>query len=432
MGTLPPPRLTGHLSPEEKVRVIAAIDHDARGPQGVLLGALLRVQMMGAELERAARPLLTGDGEDAGAESAESAIAPGGALQATVDRTTLANIVASMRKELASITAVSRFLMDLQHDIVDALRLDFEAPQTQVRKMRAFDVLRHAYENNVGLASNANIVLRAGSSRLEFVNDERLVDRILNNLIANAVRHSGGKHILVGARLRGGDIVFEVRDDGRGLKPEALTRIFEPMPSEPRLPGVGRSAAGAGLGLYIVRRFAEYMGGTVSCRSAPGAGTTFEVKLPGPATILPERPHRIDPEISAAVKDKFVAILDDDAELLKSTERLFETRGVHVLCAQDPVPWLNGLAEVQRMPDLFLMDYQLKGQDVELTLDMVKRKWSDKNPRIIVLTGHLSNPALQRISKSTPVLRKPLSDARFNQVLEILAGHARMPEAGFL
>ena len=99
---------------------------------------------------------------------------------------------------------------------------------------------------------------------------------------------------------------------------------------------------------------------------------------------------------------------------------------------RDPVPWLNGLAEVQRMPDLFLMDYQLKGQDVELTLNMVKRKWSDKNPRIIVLTGHLSNPSLQRISMSTPVLRKPLNDARFNQVLEILAGHATMPEAGFL
>ena len=150
------------------------------------------------------------------------------------------------------------------------------------------------------------------------------------------------------------------------------------------------------------------MGGSVSCRSAPGAGTTFEVRLPGPANVLEERPHRVDPKISAAVKDKFVAILDDDAELLKSTERLFESRGVHVLCARDPVPWLNGLAEVQRMPDLFLMDYQLKGQDVELTLNMVKRKWSDKNPRIIVLTGHLSNPSLQRISRSTPVLRKPL------------------------
>ena len=228
VGIPPRPRLTGQLSPEEKVRVIAAIDHDARGPQGVLMAALLRVQMMGAELERAAKPLLAGDGAGAVREAS---------VQATVDLTTLANIVSRMRTELASITAISRLLTDLQHDIVDALRLDFEAPETQVGRMLAYDVLRHAYQNNIGLASNSNITLRAGMSRLVFVNDKRLLDRILNNLIANAIRHSGGKNIFIGARLRGGDVVFEVRDDGRGLKPEAQARIFEPMPIEPKLPG---------------------------------------------------------------------------------------------------------------------------------------------------------------------------------------------------
>lgn len=132
------------------------------------------------------------------------------------------------------------------------------------------------------------------------------------------------------------------------------------------------------------------------------------------------------------VKNKFVAVLDDDPEVLKLTERLFESMGVKVFSQEEPVRWFNGLSEVHRMPDLFLMDYQLRGQDVELTLNMVRLKWSDRKPRIIVVTGHLNNPALVRISKTVPVLRKPLNAARIDLLLGILSGQTELPEAGFL
>lgn len=401
-GFRPPGRLTGNLSPEDKVRMVASIDHDARTPQHVLSLALLRMELLAAEM----------DNPDA-------------------DIATLREKAKRLQDELVTVIASTRQVMDLQQDIVDALRLDLDDTEAKVRTMQAYDVLRRAYLNNVGLAAKLAITLKEGRSRLTFVADERWVDRILNNLIANAIRHSHGSKIFLGARHRGGDIVFEVRDNGRGLKPEALARVFEPL-TAPRVPGVGRSAASSGLGLYIVRRYAELMNGSVACRSAPGAGTCFEVRLPGPVTFLEERPKRLDPETRMLVKNKFVAVLDDDPEVLKLTERLFESMGVKVFSQEEPVRWFNGLSEVHRMPDLFLMDYQLRGQDVELTLNMVRLKWSDRKPRIIVVTGHLNNPALVRISKTVPVLRKPLNAARIDLLLGILSGQTELPEAGFL
>jgi CheY-like chemotaxis protein len=112
--------------------------------------------------------------------------------------------------------------------------------------------------------------------------------------------------------------------------------------------------------------------------------------------------------------------------------RLLEGLGVRIFTGEDPVRWLHGLSDVHRMPDLFLMDFQLKGQDVELTLQMVKRKWSDRKPRIIIVTGHLNNPALLRISKTVPVLRKPLNAARVDLLLGVLSGQTELPDAGFL
>lgn len=398
-----PGRLTGNLTPEDKVRMVASIDHDARTPQHVLSLALLRME------------LLTGEMDDPDAD---------------IDR--LRQIAKRVQDELVAVTAASRQVVDLQQDIVDSLRVDLDDTRPQVRTMGAYHVLRRAFLNNSRFAADFKFQLKEGRSRLQFVADERWVDRILNNLIANAVRHSQGSKIFLGARRRGGDIVLEVRDNGRGLKPEALARVFEPLCAPSSIPGAGRSAASSGLGLYIVQRFAEMMHGSVMCRSAPGAGTSFEVRLPGPVTVLDDRPKRLDPEIRRAVINKFVAVLDDDPEVLKSTERLFESLGVRIFTGEDPVRWFHGLSDVHRMPDLFLMDFQLKGQDVELTLQMVKRKWSDKKPRIIVVTGHLNNPALVRISKTVPVLRKPLNAARIDLLLGVLSGQTELPEAGFL
>jgi len=420
------PRLIGNLSAADKVRLIAAIDHDSRQPQGALATTLLRMQVLAGELEQ------TLHRRTDGAECAAASEVDSDGEEALVDR--LVPVVANLQHDLASVAALSRLIIDLQQDLLDSLRLDLDDNRAKAAMFEVDEVLRSVYQNNRLLAANAGITLRAGRSRLQVVLDRGLVERILNNLVANAVRHSCGSKIFIGAHQRRGDVVLVVRDNGRGMKPEAIARVFEPVATPASLPGLGYSTARSGLGLYIVRRFAELMRGSVECESQPGAGTSFRVRLQGPVTVVGSlQARRHDPKVRATVRNKFVAILDDDQEVLESAKSFLESMEVRVLAADDPMRFVNSLSEIGRMPDLLLMDFQLKGgQNAGLWLDLMKKRWRDRRLRVAVVTAHHGDPELIRISKTTPILRKPLNSSRWDFVLSVLAGTMALPDNGFL
>jgi CheY-like chemotaxis protein len=388
------------MTPQDRARVVVALDHDARQPQHAIEMGLRNLRLMVADLESS--------GGDDGAR---------------------APLLARMRAELASLQAAIRQVVDTQQDLVDALRLEFDDTPPSPRTIRAGELLERARKGNGTLAGG--IALRAGRSRLSFVSDGRWVERMLNNLIANAAWHAEATRILIGARRRGGCIAIEVRDNGRGMAPEQVARVFEPLKA-PALAPIGSSAARSGLGLYNVRLFAERLGGAVECVSVPGRGTLFRVRLPGPVAVLPPQPRAAGGHAVRRARNKMVAILDDDEQVLRTTERVFESLGVEVYADSDPLRWLNVVTELNRMPDLFLIDYQLKGQDCSLHLDIVRRKWGSGRPRIVVVTAHAGDPELLRVARDVPVLQKPLSDPKFDLILEVLAGQRDLPAGGFI
>ncbi len=109
--------------------------------------------------------------------------------------------------------------------------------------------------------------------------DPGLLERVLANLFANALRHSAGaaRPPELRARLAGDDVVIEVVDHGPGVPDEAKERIFEPFTRlGDRLPGVG-------LGLAVARGFAEAMGGRIVARDTAGGGLTVAITLPAAA-----------------------------------------------------------------------------------------------------------------------------------------------------
>ena len=113
----------------------------------------------------------------------------------------------------------------------------------------------------------------------------RLVDVVLDNLVANAVRHAGaGARITVRARGLAGAVELTVHDTGVGIPPEHVDRVFE------RFYRVedARSGPGTGLGLAIVKHIAEEHGGRATVESPRGRGTTFRIVLPAPA-VMEER-----------------------------------------------------------------------------------------------------------------------------------------------
>ena len=156
------------------------------------------------------------------------------------------------------------------------------------------------------------------------------------------------------------------------MKPETVAGIFEPLKA-PSLSPIGQSAARSGLGLYNVRLYTERMGGTVNCESTPQRGTMFRITLPGPITTVAPQPRLHDVDAAKLAKNKLVAILDDDVSVLRTTERLFGSLGVEVFAHSEPLVWLNGVVEMKRMPDLVILDYQLKDGDCTTYLDVDPR-----------------------------------------------------------
>ena len=109
-----------------------------------------------------------------------------------------------------------------------------------------------------------------------FKTDPVRLQQILVNLVSNAVRHSPeGGQVRLAVRPNGGVIEFLVQDDGAGVPPDALDRIFEPFERFDPHSGVG-----TGLGLPVSRRLAEVLGGRLIVQSPPGRGATFILELP--------------------------------------------------------------------------------------------------------------------------------------------------------
>jgi CheY-like chemotaxis protein len=132
------------------------------------------------------------------------------------------------------------------------------------------------------------------------------------------------------------------------------------------------------------------------------------------------------------VRNKLVAILDDDLAVLRSTERLFEALGIEVYADHDPLRWLGLVTDMPSPPDLVVLDFQLRDQDCSVLLDIVRRKWAAPRTKVLVLTGAPVSPGLAEVSAVVPVLRKPLSELKFDLLLDCLAGTREMPEAGYL
>lgn len=145
--------------------------------------------------------------------------------------------------------------------------------------LQATAVIRSSAEVCRPAAEAAGITLETGEcDPVEFQGDSLLLQQALNNLITNAILHSGTKWVRISAvKMDEAHIDFRVRDCGCGIAPEHQEQIFKRFY---RIPAGGRKQSGSGIGLAIVKHVALYHHGTVSVRSIPGEGAEFHMTLP--------------------------------------------------------------------------------------------------------------------------------------------------------
>lgn len=261
-------------------------------------------------------------------------------------------------------------------------------------------------------AAAKGLVLRCASTRLAVDSDAALLERMVRNLVANAVRYTSRGGIVIGARRRGANVSVQVVDTGVGIAPEHCDRIFEEFYQVQ----CGRNSAGTpsgmGLGLAIVRRLANLLGHDVALSSRLGTGSCFRIDVPRAADALHAfAGHALEwgPVGHATLDGTLVAVVDDDPTAIDAMAELFSIWGATVVGGRDARTLLEALGRRARYPDLVVADLRLgDGASGVITVRALRDELGFAVPALIV-SGDTS-AAAERAARSAglTLLPKPV------------------------
>jgi signal transduction histidine kinase/CheY-like chemotaxis protein len=253
--------------------------------------------------------------------------------------------------------------------------------------------------------------------------DPVLVERILRNLVSNAVRYTERGRILVGCRRREHAIALQVWDTGVGIPTDEQARVFEEYYQ------VGNperdQTKGLGLGLAIVRRLAELLGCELELRSEPGRGSCFEFTLP----LAKDAPVAAEPSPEngrGALARGLIVVVDDEQAIRQATASLLTGWGFHVVAAASGDEAVARLSAGSAPPDLIICDYRLRGE--ENGLGAIERLRSEYNQSIpaMLITGDTAPDRLAEAQASgLLLLHKPVSNSKLRAAIVNLVGSAQ-------
>ncbi len=273
------------------------------------------------------------------------------------------------------------------------------------------------------LVAEAQLELRLVGSHAMVKSDPALLERILRNLLNNAVRYTRKGRILFGCRRQDGCLRIEVWDTGIGIPTSQIKLIFREFH---QLGNPGRDRRqGLGLGLAIVERPAQLLKHRVTVASQPDKGSVFSVAVPlasHPETIA--QPRQLTLGIGRS--NLAVVVVEDEPDVLESTKLLLESWGHRVYAALDCDAALGLLGHIGKPPDLILADYRLQnGATGGQAISRIRSRLKRAVPAII-LTGDTAPERLRQAQASGHgLLHKPVQPAALRQMINELL--ARVP-----
>jgi two-component system CheB/CheR fusion protein len=334
---------------------------------------------------------------------------------------------------LARIDEAVGAMSGMLNTLLDMNQIEAGAIHAEMKIFPIDDILERLRGEFAYQAQAQGLALRVVRCGVKIESDPRLLERMLRNLLSNAMKYTRKGKVLLGCRRRGHRLSIEVWDTGAGIPGDELQHIFEEYH---QLGNAAREQAhGLGLGLAVVQRLAKLLDHPVRVRSQSGRGSVFaiEVRAPTGRADSPGAPHR--PAAAGGVekirRTGVVLVVEDDPEMRQLLEILLEDEGHHVEAAADGVAAL-ALAEKGRVrPDLILADYNLPNGMDGLQIAAKLRERLQKPIPVIVLTGDISTATLSNIARhdcvqfAKPVKARELTEA----VAQLLAAPPREPRA---
>jgi len=299
--------------------------------------------------------------------------------------------------------------------LLNLSRLDAGVIETRVAAFALQPLLERLRAEYAPQAAEKGITLRVRACAVSVRSDPILLERILRNLISNAITHTAGGRVLIGCRRAGGRLRIEVWDNGPGIPKPEQERVFWEF-HQLGNPERDRSK-GLGLGLAIVRRTARLLGHELSLRSQVGRGTVFALTAPiaeRAASEPPERDPGADmPQVTASsggLEGKLVLLVDDDPQNLAGLSMLFESWGCRVIAATSGNALLERVLPLAESPALIISDYRLRDHETGIhVIERLREEYNDPDLPALMVSGDTDPARLsEAAARGVPLLHKPV------------------------
>ena len=321
-----------------------------------------------------------------------------------------------MLNVVQSINASVEALEGLFNELLDISKIDSGVISPRITHFPLDDVFVRLGDEFAAeaRAKGLRLVVSGGAHVVE--SDSVLLERILRNLLGNAIRYTSRGEVALTATQADGAVRIEVRDTGPGIAAEDQQRIFDEFV---QLANPGRtSRKGLGLGLSIVKRLCGLLGYEIRLDSEPGRGASFSFEVPLGAREEAARAAVGAPAGRADLSGRLVVVIDDEDAIVEGMRVLLSGWGMDVIgsaTGDDVVPTVHAK---ERIPDLIIADYRLAGGVVgTAVIERLRRELDPEIPAILV-TG---STGPERISEADAnrydLLLKPVSPEALRETI---------------
>jgi signal transduction histidine kinase/CheY-like chemotaxis protein len=304
----------------------------------------------------------------------------------------------------------------LLNSLLDISKLDAGAVEPKITSFQGQEMFDHLFVEFAPLAAEKKLRLRIRPTKAIFHTDQVLLERIVRNLLANAIRYTERGTVFVACRRHADAWRIEVRDSGSGIAPDKHAAIFGEFiqlgnPERDREKGLG-------LGLAIVSRLGKLLGCAIGLASAPGRGSTFSVTVPAGTSVVRPAFSKND-VLRESVR---VLVIDDEASARDSVTALLTTWHYETMTAESLADAVQRLEESPWLPDIVLCDLRLRGDEIGTeVLGKIRERFDPEMPCVLI-TGDIAADRLKIVQESGfPVLHKPVPPSRLRAVISSLA-----------
>jgi signal transduction histidine kinase/ActR/RegA family two-component response regulator len=361
-----------------KSRFLASVSHDLRQPMQAVSLSLNTLQQL----------IL----KKAGGEKAQQLVE---------------NNLTGLQHSVQYLNAMFEALLDISRLDAGALnvKLQFQSIE-QLFKNLEFEYGKVAQEAGIRI----EIATPKNFDKYQVKVDIHLLERLLRNLLTNAIRYTPKGSVRLAVRLKGNFIDIRVVDTGLGIPLGMRQKIFDEF-IQLRNPAAKEKNVGMGLGLSIAKRLSVVLGSQIRLHSYEGLGSVFAFALPARRGLAAERDYAKTSAIDSryeSIDGALIIVIDDDPRICEATKTMLELHGAEAIIAE------SGDAAIQKMifnssiPDLILSDYRLFEETGLECIDKIRHEFNEDIPAVII-TGDTAPDELKLLKEGDmEILYKPV------------------------